>query len=263
MDCLSPHSFGRFVDEIRNKSDEERHEIIIDNYDTITVSYAQSYDNGVQMGSIVVLGGIQAAFDGLDIISSAKYSIGKELFGDVVESEDELQHILREYSISMEENICKVISIVSIEDFQKCIFEYLLCLALYGEENKMGIENIRNIYMSLFEDAGMNEAEDWQEDSEFPSVEKCKEELAYMISKLEQFDKKELFNKAKASDWAEDYRCLLSEDSFTTKAFAEELLDAYLEDGGLGITDFNGTYTPGSMDVFKEFFDNVLNEMFI
>ena len=260
MELLTPHSFGEFVEEIRSKSDEERHAIIIDNYDTITVSYAQSYDNGVQLGSIVVLGGIQAAFDGVEEIPSAKYSIGKELFGDVVNGEDELNQLLHEYSVSMEENICKVIGIVSIEDFQKCIFEYLLSLALYGGENKTGIENIRKIYMSLFEDIGMSDAEDWEED--FPDIESCQEELAYMISKLDKFDKSELFNKLKATKWAEDYECLSSEDTFSAKAFAEELLDALLEDGGLGITDFNGMYVPGSMDMFRGFFDNELNEIF-
>ena len=57
MNFLTPHSFGTLVSEIEKKNDEERREIIVDNYDIITGAYAQSFSNGIQMGSIVVLWG--------------------------------------------------------------------------------------------------------------------------------------------------------------------------------------------------------------
>ena len=259
MDFLTPHSYEELVSEIGKKSDEERREIIVDNYDIITGSYAQNFSNGIEMGSIVVLGGLQAAFDKLDVMPSEKYSIGKELFGDVVDNEDELEQVFHGYSGQMEESVCKMMSTVNNDEFQICILEYMISLAFFGGENKAGINNIKKIFESIFADMDIDDFEDW--DEETAESEDCQEELAHMMQVLNKYDKAEFFAKVKDEDWAEDYESLSSEDDFTIESFAEELLEIYMEDGGLAITDFNGPYTPGNMEQFKAFFDKEIEDM--
>jgi hypothetical protein len=138
----------------------------------------------------------------------------------------------------------------------------LISLALYGGENTPGIENIRRVYMSMFSDMRAGFSDDSETGGEFPKVENCQKELEYMINKLGQFESSDLYAKAKAFEWAEDYECLNSEGDFTIMEFAKELLEVYLEDGGMGITGFNGPYTPGNMELFKKFFDKDIEDIF-
>ena len=109
------------------------------------------------------------------------------------------------------------------------------------------------------EDVGNEEL--FQMVDEFSDVGECQEELAYMIKKLEEYDCHTIFSKINNEEWAEGYDSLSSEDGFSIEEFARELLETYMEDGGMSITDFDGPYTPGDMELFKEFFDNEVSEM--
>lgn len=150
MEYLTPHSWNELVDEIRKLSDAERHELIVDNYDCITESYADSFDNGLQLGSIVVLGGIQAAYAELETIPEEKYVVAQELFGGMVENESELQQVLHEYSDEMAQAVSRTVSMVNNDEFQIYVLQYMLSLALYGTENKAGIDRIKTVFDSIF-----------------------------------------------------------------------------------------------------------------
>lgn len=247
-------SFEKLVNELEKKSDLELHGFIIDAYDTITVSFSQSYQNGIQMGSIVVLGGLQAAFDQLDDIPSEKYAIGQELFGDIVDSEDDLKYLLHGYNEEMEEAVCKMVSLFNNEEFQRCVIEYMLSLALYGKKNPSGIKNINRIFDAVFSIADIFSIDDLETD-EWPDVEDCQEELDYMIESFSKMDTTKLFSILKNDECFEEYESLVSEEDFSIIDFLKELLDNYLGDGGLAITGFDGFYTPGNMELFKPFFD--------
>ena len=156
MDFITPESFGTILNGIKKKSDEERRELIIKNHSIITVSYMKNFDNGVQAGSIVVLGGLKAAFDKRESITPEQFGIIKELYGSDAESEDDeltdddLNNMYKDYSESWERLLIQIISAFTNDEFQTRIFEYYLALALYGGENKAGVKNIKKIFESVF-----------------------------------------------------------------------------------------------------------------
>ena len=95
----------------------------------------------------------------------------------------------------------------------------------------------------------------------FPHLDDCLEELEYMVKKLNEYDQAELLTRLRSRASSSGYKSLAPENEFSAETYARELLDVYLEDGGLRITDFRGFYKPGDMETFRAFFDEELKGM--
>lgn len=152
MAFFTPESFDLMLNEIEKKTDEERHETIINNMKTILVSYEQNFQNGNQLGALVVMSGLKAAFCDLEDIPPQKFNIGKELYELItdIESENELKENMQGYSENVEGILCKLISAFNNNELQRCVFEYMLALAVYGQTNPTGIDTIRRVFNTLF-----------------------------------------------------------------------------------------------------------------